>query len=57
MDDAKREAIRDMLRRRAEERTRTPEMARQWLIDEGLYEGTGELKPQCGGQANPDEDA
>lgn len=57
MDETKREAIRQMLRRRAEERTQTPEMARQWLIDEGLYDGEGELKPQYGGKADPDDPA
>ncbi len=57
MDETKREAIRQMLRRRAEERTQTPEMARQWLIDEGLYDGEGELKPQYGGKADSDDPA
>jgi hypothetical protein len=55
MDDAKREAIRRMLKRRADERTQTPEMAREWLISEGLYDGEGELKPQYGGKTNSDE--
>lgn len=55
MTEAERQAIRDMLRRRAEERTRTPELARQWLIEEGLYTGEGALKPQYGGVSAEDE--
>lgn len=55
MTEAERQAIRDMLRRRAEERTRTPEMSRQWLIEEGLYTGEGALQPQYGGATPEDE--
>ncbi len=55
MTEAERTAIREMLRRRADERTRTPEMARRWLIEEGLYDGEGALQPQFGGEAVEDE--
>ncbi|AFL50664.1 hypothetical protein ABIE78_003541 [Sinorhizobium fredii] len=50
MNEAERQAIRAMLKRRSDEKTQTPEMARQWLIEEGLYDGDGDLKPQYGGQ-------
>jgi len=55
MTEAERIAIREMLRRRAEERTQTPEMARQWLIEEGLYDCDGTLRPQYGGAPARDE--
>ncbi|MBZ5762247.1 hypothetical protein LAV84_23605 [Rhizobium sp. VS19-DR104.2] len=50
MNEAERHAIREMLKRRSDEKTRTVELARQWLIDEGLYDNDGDLKPQYGGQ-------
>ncbi len=56
MEEAERQAIRELLKRRADARTQTPEMARQWLIEEGLYNDAGELRPQYGGDS-PTEDA
>jgi hypothetical protein len=56
MDEKTREAIREMLKRRAEARTQTPAMARQWLIEEGLYNDAGELRPQYGGQGEPEDE-
>lgn len=55
MNEAERQAIRAMLKRRSDEKTQTQEMARQWLIDEGLYDGDGELKPQYGGRPEKPE--
>jgi hypothetical protein len=56
MDETEREALRQMLRRRAEARTQTQEMARRWLIDEGLYSEAGELLPQYGGQERKNDE-
>ena len=50
MNESERQAIREMLKRRSDEKTRTADLARQWLIDEGLYDSDGDLKPQYGGQ-------
>lgn len=55
MNEADRQAIRAMLKRRSDEKTKTQETARQWLIDEGLYDGDGELKSQYGGQPDKQE--
>lgn len=49
MDEAERKAIRDLLRRQADANTKSREGARRWLIDEGLYNDAGELRPQYGG--------
>jgi len=57
MDETEREALRQMLRRRAAAKTRTPDMARRWLIEEGLYSEAGDLLPQYGGEERaPDEE-
>lgn len=50
MNSEDREAIRRMLRERAADKTRTPELAREWLIEEGLYNANGELEPRYGGE-------
>lgn len=54
MDEIERQAIRDLLRRQADANTRSREGARRWLIEEGLYNEAGELRPQYGGDT-PDE--
>lgn len=54
MDEIERQAIRDLLRRQADTNTRSREGARRWLIEEGLYNEAGELRPQYGGDI-PDE--
>ena len=49
MNDSERVAIKEMLLRRVVDRVKTPKAARQWLIDEGLYDSDGELRPEYGG--------
>lgn len=50
MNETERDLIAEMLRRRLRERTRTPQDARRWLIDERIYDGDGRLRPQFGGE-------
>lgn len=50
MNDAERDAIRRMLKERSAAKTATSELAREWLIEEGLYNQAGELNPMYGGE-------
>ena len=52
MNETERSAIREMLRRRSAERAGDPDLAKQWLIEEGLYDDQGRLHPQYGGQTD-----
>jgi hypothetical protein len=56
MDDRQRKAIMDMLVRRTEEHTQNDEIATKWLIEEGLLDQSGALRPQFGGEGS-NEDA
>ncbi len=50
MDERQRKAIMDMLLRRTAEHTQSDEMAQNWLIEEGLLDQAGKLRPQFGGE-------
>jgi hypothetical protein len=56
MDEKKRKALSDMLRKQASEHTRTPALALQWMIDHGLIDQAGELRPQFGGNGPREDD-
>ena len=56
MENEKRDAIRALLKRRREAHTLTPEMAKKWLVEEGLLDEKGELQPQFGGEGNAEPD-
>lgn len=49
MNERQREAIKAMLLRRTGERTQTTEVAKRWLMEEGLLDDEGKLRPQFGG--------
>lgn len=50
MDKDNRKAIRELLQRRQKENTVTVEMARKWLVGEGMLDKDGQLRPQYGGE-------
>jgi hypothetical protein len=50
MEKDKKKAIRALLDKRQKEKTVTLEIARQWLVGEGMLDKDGELRPQYGGQ-------
>ncbi len=52
MDERQRKAIMDMLLRRTDEHTQSDEMAENWLIEEGLLDHAGKLRPQFGGEGD-----
>jgi hypothetical protein len=54
VDEEKKKAIRALLAKRERERTVTEDMARRWLMEEGLLNDRGKLRPQFGGEG-PDE--
>ncbi len=56
MDDRKRDAIKSMLLRRTGEHTQTSEIAQRWLIEEGLLDDEGKLRPQYGGDGKDEID-
>jgi hypothetical protein len=49
MDDRQNAAIKAMLDRRTGENTQSAELAEKWLIQEGLLDKGGKLRPQYGG--------
>ena len=49
MDERQRKQIADLLRKQAEEHTKTPAQALQWMIEQGFLDAEGELRPQFGG--------
>lgn len=49
LDAEKRAAIIAMIERRTKANTVSPRVARQSLIDEGLYTSAGDLRPEYGG--------
>jgi hypothetical protein len=49
LNDADRKALRELLVRRTLANTASPETAREWLIEQGLYDDDGTLTPQFGG--------
>ncbi|MGE3303615.1 MAG: hypothetical protein AB7M12_10930 [Hyphomonadaceae bacterium] len=55
MNNSDRRALQEMLKRRADQNTETPEAARDWLIKEGLYDDDGKLLPQYGGEQRSDD--
>lgn len=50
MENDKKKAIRALLDKRQKEKTVTLEIARQWLVGEGMLDKDGELRPQYGGE-------
>lgn len=50
MDSAKNSAIKALLDKRRRDKTATAELAKKWLIEEGMLTNEGDLKPQYGGQ-------
>lgn len=52
MNERQRKAIMDMLLRRTDEHTQSDEMAENWLIEEGLLDNSGKLRPQFGGEGD-----
>ncbi|WP_292629946.1 MULTISPECIES: hypothetical protein [unclassified Novosphingobium] len=52
MDERQRKAIMEMLLRRTDENTQSDEMAKNWLIEEGLLDQAGKLRPQFGGEGD-----
>lgn len=52
MDERQRKAIMDMLLRRTDEHTQSDEIAENWLIEEGLLDQAGKLRPQFGGEGD-----
>ncbi len=52
MDERQRRAIMEMLLRRTDENTQSDEMAKNWLIEEGLLDQAGKLRPQFGGEGD-----
>ncbi|ESX20913.1 MULTISPECIES: hypothetical protein [unclassified Mesorhizobium] len=50
MEKDKKKAIRALLDKRQKEKTVTFEIARQWLVGEGMLDKDGELRPQYGGE-------
>jgi len=50
MNNSDRKLLQELLKRRAAERADTPQAAREWLIQEGLYDDDGKLLPQFGGE-------
>lgn len=50
MDGRTKDAIKALLERRQRANTVSADSAKKWLMDEGLLDGDGELKPQYGGQ-------
>lgn len=55
MDERQRKAIMDMLLRRTDEHTQSDELAENWLIEEGLLDQDGKLRPQFGGEGDEED--
>ena len=46
MTRAQHDAIIEILRRRTEENTRTPEQAREWILRDGIHHPSGRLRKE-----------
>ncbi|WP_156913606.1 hypothetical protein [Mesorhizobium sp. WSM3224] len=56
LDEDQKKAIKELLLKRERERTATAELAKQWLVEEGLLNRDGKLQPQFGGEGKGEQD-
>ena len=57
MNKTEREALKALLKRRAEEHTQTADSALKWLVGEGLLNENGELQARFGGETKDEDPA
>ena len=56
MDELQCKQIANLLRKQAEEHTKTPAQALRWMIKQGFLDTEGELRPQFGGTGAASEE-